>query len=85
MKSKAKALFIKNLLEETNSNIYLDAVVRKYCRNEDVSPVPVKPTYMDKRLISTINLVLGNTQRVSTKYIYNILLRNEFSITDNSI
>ena len=83
VKSKARALFVKNLLEETNSNIYLDAVVRKYCKNEDVSPVPVKPTYMDKRLISTINLVLENTQRFSTKYIYNILLRNEFNITDN--
>jgi len=34
--SKAAALFIKNLSEETNCNIYIDAVIRKFCKDEDV-------------------------------------------------
>ena len=33
------ALFIKNLIEETTNNIYLDAVVHKYCKDEDVVQV----------------------------------------------
>ena len=45
-------------------------------------PVPVRPHYLDKRLITTLKLVLDNTQRVSTKDIYNVLLKNEFSINE---
>ena len=36
VRSKAMALFIKNLLEEALTNIYLDAVVRKFCLDEDI-------------------------------------------------
>ena len=36
VRSMAMALFIKNFLEESITNIYLDAVVRKYCLDEDV-------------------------------------------------
>ena len=82
VRSKAASLFIKNLLEESFSNIYIDAVLRKYCLDEDVLPVPVRPHYLDKRLITTLKLVLDNTQRVSTKDIYNVLLKNEFSINE---
>ena len=45
-------------------------------------PVPVRPHYLDKRLVTTLKLVLDNTQRVSTKDIYNVLLKNEFSINE---
>ena len=80
VRSKATALFIKNLLEESFTNIYIDAVVRKYCLEEDVVPAPVRPHYFDKRLITTLKLVLGSTHQVSTKDIYQTLMRNEFVI-----
>ena len=80
VRSKAMALFIKNLLEESFTNIYLDAVVRKYCLDEEVFPVPVRPHYLDKRLITTLKLVLGSTYRATTKDIYHALMRNELSI-----
>ena len=83
VRSKAIALFIKNFLEESITNIYLDAVVRKYCLDEDVWPVPVRPHYLDKRLITTIKLVLGSTLRISTKDIYNVLIREEFNIDED--
>ena len=80
VRSKAMALFIKNFLEESFTNIYLDAVVRKYCLDEEVLPAPVRPNYLDKRLITTLKLVLDSTHRVTTKDIYQALMRNEFSI-----
>ena len=83
VRSKAMALFIKNLLEESFHNIYIDAVVRKYCFDEDVVPVPVRPNYLDKRLISTLKLVLGSTHRVSTKEIYNVLMKDELKLNAN--
>ena len=83
VRSKAAALFIKILLEETNCNIYIDAVIRKFCKDEDVYPVPVKPYYVDKRLISTIKLVIGSIQRCSTKNTYRLLMKNEFNITED--
>ena len=83
VRSKAMALFIKNLLEESFTNIYIDAVVRKYCLDEEVFPVPVRPHYLDKRLITTLKLVLGSTYRVTTKDIYQALMRNELSIEED--
>ena len=83
VRSKAMALFIKNFLEESLTNIYVDAVVRKYCLDEDVWPPPVRPHYLDKRLIMTIKLVLGGTLRISTKDIYHVLLRDEFNINED--
>ena len=82
VRSKAMALFIKNFLEESLTNIYLDAVVRKYCLDEDVWPAPVRPHYLDKRLIMTLKLVLGSTLRLSTKDIYQVLIENEFNINE---
>ena len=82
VRSKASALFIKNILEDTHTNLYLDAVVRKYCKSEDIYPVPVKPSYMDARLISKIKLVLSkNSEKLSTRNIYQVLMRDEFHIT----
>ena len=82
VRSKASALFIKNILEDTHTNLYLDAVVRKYCKSEDIYPVPVKPSYMDARLISKIKLVLSkNSETLSTRNIYQVLMRDEFHIT----
>ena len=83
VRSKAMALFIKNLLEESLTNIYLDAVVRKYCLDEDVLPTPVRPVYLDNRLVSAMKTVLGSIQRVSTKSIYDVLLKDEFSNNEN--
>ena len=74
------AMFIKNLLEESCNNIYLDAVVRKYCLDEDVVPAPVRPHYLDQRLVTALKLVLGSIHKVSTKDIYDVLMRNEFGI-----
>ena len=84
VRSKAMALFIKNILENMNTNIYLDAVVRKYCKDEDIYPTPVKPVYMDVRLVSKIRLVLSNSSDCfSTKHIYTLLMRDELNITHN--
>ena len=58
------------IAEESFTNIYIDADVRKYCLEEDVVPAPVRPHYFDKRLITTLKLVLGSTHQVSTKDIY---------------
>ena len=80
VRSKAMAMFIKNLLEESCNNIYLDAVVRKYCLDEDVVPAPVRPHYLDQRLVTALKLVLGSIHKVSTKDIYDVLMRNEFGI-----
>ena len=77
------ALFIKNFLEESLTNVYIDAVVRKYCLDEDVLPDPGRPHYLDKRLISTVKLVLNSTHRVSTKDIYNVLRSNELGINED--
>jgi len=83
VRSKSMALFIRNLMEETENNIYLDTVVRKYCNDEDVIPVPIKPNYLDNRLITIIKLVLGRVDQFSTKNFYNTLLNNEFHITED--
>ena len=72
---------LKNLLKESFTNIYIDAVLRKYCLDEDVLPAPVKPHYLDKRLIATLKLVLGSTQRVATADIYQVLVENEFGLS----
>ena len=74
---------LKIFLEESFHNIYIDAVVRKYCFDEDVVPVPVRPNYLDKRLISTLKLVLGSTHQVSTKEIYNVLMKDELKLNAN--
>ena len=84
VRSKAMALFIKNLLEESLTNIYLDAVVRKYCLDEDVLPTPVRPYYMDNRLVMTMKTVLGSIHRISTRSIYDVLLKNELGINENT-
>ena len=80
VRSKAMALFVKNFLEESCTNIYIDAVVRKYCLDEDVWPATIRPHYLDKRLVTTLKLVLDSTTRISTKDIYQILIRNEFNL-----
>ena len=57
--------------------------MRKYCKDEDVIPIPVKPNYLDNRLITIIKLVLGKVEQLSTKNIYNTLLENEFNIAED--
>ena len=61
IRSNVLDLFIKKILEDMKTNIYIDAVVRKYCKDEDVYPSPVKPSYLDICLISKIKLVLGTS------------------------
>ena len=53
----------------------------KYCLDEEVVSTPVRP--VDNRLILTMKIVLGSTKRISTKGIYNVILKNEFSINEN--
>jgi len=73
-------IFIKNLLEESCTNIYLDAVVRKYCLDEDVVPAPVRPHYLDQRLVTALKLILDSIHKVSCKDIYDVLMRNELGL-----
>ena len=46
VKSKATALFMKNLLEEAETNLYVKAVMRKYCEDQDISPIPARPPFL---------------------------------------
>ena len=61
----------------------MNAVIRKYCKDEEVYPIPVKPEYMDKYFIDTMKYVLENMQRLTTKHIYEILLKREFNLTND--
>ena len=88
VKSKCTALFIKNLLCEALSgdNCYLNAVIRKYCDGEDLTPAPVKPPYLTNSMVENIKLVrnhIDGGKLLSTKCIYKVLLENEFSIYED--
>ena len=83
VKSKCMGLFIKNLLGETTSDCYLNAVVRKYCSGEDITLVPVKPPNLTKSLIEQIKIVMLQGKSLTSKHIYQVLLNEEFEIDQN--
>ena len=78
VKSKAIALFVKNLMKEAEVNLYINAVIRKYCEEEDLSPTPLKPPFLTDSLISSIKYVIRNVKQLNSKNIYKALLHKEF-------
>ena len=67
IRSKCNALLVKYLLPESETNCYINAVIRRYVMNEEVIPKPVEPPYMTKNLIANIRLVLQETASRETK------------------
>ena len=78
VKSKAIALFIKNLMKVAEVNLYINAVIRKYCEEEDVSPTPLKPPFLTDSIILSIKYVIKNVKQLNSKNIYKALLHKEF-------
>ena len=71
MKSKASELFMKNLLEEAETNLYVNAVMQKYCEDEDISPIPPRrPPFLSEALILQIKYVKENVKQFDSKSIY---------------
>ena len=70
VKSKTTALFVKNLLEEGKTNLYVNAVMRKYCEDEDILPIPVRPPFLSEALISQIKYIKENVKQFDSKSIY---------------
>ena len=83
IKSKCNALFIKNFLSEATSghNCYAQGVLRRYCFDEDICPVPLKPPFLNSNMIQLIKLVLSSGEFLSSKQIYKVLLKEEFQLT----
>ena len=46
-------------------------------------PAPVRPFYLDNRLVAAMKTVLGSIQQISTKSIYDVLLKDEFRNNEN--
>ena len=82
VKSKATALLIKNILEDAKVNLYVNAVIRRYCEDEDLSPIPVRPPFLSEGLISCIKYVKENAKQFDSKTIYRALLLREFDLYD---
>ena len=85
VRTKALALFIKNLLSEAKSdvNCYMSAVVEHYCCNVNLEPIPVRPPYLTDKLIQLMNLVLRQCDRLETKNIFHLLLKYEFKLDED--
>jgi len=75
VKSKATALFI---LKDAEVNLYTNAVIQKYCEEEELSPVPLRPPFLTDALISNIKFVIGNVKKINSRNIYKALLLKEF-------
>ena len=80
IRAKCNALLVKYLLLESETNCYINAVIRKYVRKEEVFPKPVEPPYMTKEVKENIRLVLQETASKETNVIYKILLQKELKI-----
>ena len=74
VKSKATALLIKNILEAAKVNLYVNAVIRRYCEDEDLSPIPFRPPFLSEGLISRIKYVKENVKQFDSKTIYRALM-----------
>ena len=85
VKSKATALFIKNLLDDAKTNLYISAVMRKYCENEEISPIPFRPPFLSEALISCIRYVKENVKQLDSTNIYRALLIKEFNLNRDFI
>ena len=83
VKSKATALLIKNILEDAKVNLYVNAVIRRYCEDEDLSPIPFRPPFLSEGLISCIKYVKENVKQFDSKTIYRALLLKEFDLNDD--
>ena len=85
MKSKAIAVFIKNLLDEAKTNLYTSAVMRKYCENKEILPIPFRPPFLSDTLISCIRYVKENVKQLDSTNIYRALLIKEFDLNRDFI
>ena len=83
VKSKATAILIKNVLNDAKVNLYMNAVVRKYCDEEDLLPIPSRPPFLTDSLVSCIKYVKENVKQIDSKNIYRALLCREFNISQN--
>ena len=85
VRTKALALFIKNILNEANpdGNCYLHAVIDYYCYGKDLETVPVKPDYLTDNLINKIKMVLEKCKTITTRKIYQLLLCKEMLIEED--
>ena len=83
IRSKSKAIFIKNFLNDVGSNVYTTAVFRKYIQSKEVFPAPVKPDYLNDILINLIREVIKEISVFSTRNIYKVLLKKQFNINEN--
>ena len=63
-------------------NCYAYAVLRRYCFDENILPVPLKPPFMTNNMIEMIKLVLNSCDLLSSKQIYEVLFNNEFQLSD---
>ena len=72
IRAKCNALLVKYLLLESETNCYINAVIRRYFMNEVIIPKPVQPPYMTKSIIANIRLFLLETGSWETKVIYKI-------------
>ena len=83
IRAKCNALLIKYLLLESETNCYINAVIRRYVMNEEVVPKPIEPPYMTKSVIANIRVVLQETSSRETNVIYRILLQKELNIDED--
>ena len=74
--------FDKDILEDAKVNLYVNAVIRRYCEDEDLSPIPVRPPFLSEGLISCIKYVKENVKQFDSKTIYRALLLKEFDLND---
>ena len=63
-------------------NLYVNAVIRRYCEDEDLSPIPVRPPYLSEGLFSCIKYVKENAKQFDSKTIYRALLLRDFDLHD---
>ena len=83
IRAKCNALLVKYLLLESETNCYINAVIRRYVMKEEVLPKPVEPPYMTKEVKENIKLVIEGTSSTETKVIYKILLQKELNIDED--
>ena len=70
-------------MEDAKVNLYVDAVIRRYCEDEDLSPIPFRPPFLSEGLISCIKYIKETVKQFDSKTIYRALLLKEFDLNDD--
>ena len=83
IRTKSKAIFIKNFMNDVGSNVYTNAVFRKYIQCQEVFPSPIKPDYLNDILINLIKEIVKEVSVFSTRNIYKVLLMKQFNINED--